>query len=337
MPNFWHSLLISLLFCLPHCLTSAQSTLVYEDDFEGTVSGWSVNNTDFDPDVTTFLGRFDDSPQSTSRAFSIPAGTDSVEIAFDFYRFDSWDDTAQWGFDRFEVDIDGIQIFSLPFPNPQATRSGTTGNVDWTHYPLGPTEELAFGTGQYWFDQKHRVVITVNNPGTTLNLTLRADLNQSGNDESAGFDNISVTAFPILPNLTASKTVETVNMDYALPGNLVDYTISIGNTGGPVDDGTLSFIDALPANVTLFTGDLDGLGNPVIFTDNSTPVSGVTCCAAVHVEYSDSTSAPPVFGYIPTSNYDPDITYLQISPTGAVRDSSVNSVDLDFTFRARIN
>jgi len=126
-------------------------------------------------------------------------------------------------------------------------------------------------------------------------------------------------------------------MDYALPGNLVDYTISIGNTGGPVDDGTLNFIDALPDNVTLFTGDLDGSGNPVIFTDNSTPAAGVTCCAAVHIEYSDSTSVPPVFGYVPTSNYDSNITFLRLSPAGAVRDSSVNPVDLDFTFRARIN
>lgn len=157
---------------------NAQSTVVYQDDFEGPVTGWSINNTDFDPDMTRFLGRFDNSPKSTTRTFTLPASTDYVDIEFDFYRFDSWDDTAQYGFDRFEIDINGTEIFSLPFPNPQGARSGTTGNVSWSHSPLGPTTELAFGTGQWWFDQLHRVNITVNNPGPTLQLTLRADLNQ---------------------------------------------------------------------------------------------------------------------------------------------------------------
>ncbi len=73
----------------------AQSTIVYQDDFEGTVTGWSLNNTDFDPDVTRFLGRFDNSPTSTSRTFTIPPSTERVDIVFDFYRFDSWDNTSQ--------------------------------------------------------------------------------------------------------------------------------------------------------------------------------------------------------------------------------------------------
>ena len=314
----------------------AQSTVIYQDDFEGTVTGWSVNNTDFDPDVTRFLGRFDNNPQSTSRTFTIPAGTDRVEIEFDFYRFDSWDNNGTYGFDRFQVDIDGTQIFSLPFPNPQAARSGTTGNVEWSHSPLGPREELAFGTGQYWFDQLHRVQITVNNPGPSLALTLRTAVNQGGNDESGGFDNMTITAFPVLPDLTAAKTVETVNSDYALPGNDVEYTVTIGNTGGPVDAGSLRFIDALPATTTLFTGDLDGAGNSVIFEDNSVPASGLTCCSGANIDYSDSVTTPPVFGYIPTSDYDDAITYIRIIPAGSVRDSQSDPVSVNFKFRSRI-
>jgi len=34
---------LHLLFCQ---FAAAQSTQVYQDDFEGTVTGWSVNNTD---------------------------------------------------------------------------------------------------------------------------------------------------------------------------------------------------------------------------------------------------------------------------------------------------
>ena len=328
---FWAGLISA---CEP---AMAQSVLVYQDDFESTVSGWSVNDTDFDPDVTTFLGRFDNSPTSTSRTFTIPASSERVEIVFDFYRFDSWDNTARWGFDRFQIDIDGIQIFSLPFSTiPQGSRSGISGNVDWEHTPLTGKVELAFGSGTYWFDQLHLFKITVDNPGAILNLTLRCALNQGGNDESCGFDNMTVTAFPILPNLSAEKTVETVNGDYALPGNLVEYTIKLENDGGAVDADTIILVDPIPSDVTLFTGDLDGLGNSVQFIDNSVPPSGLTCCSAANIEYSDSTTSPPTFGYIPMSNFDPSINYLRITPSGAMRDAQTNLVDLEFKFRSQI-
>jgi len=67
--------------------------------------------------------------------------------------------------------------------------------------------ELAFSTGQFWFDQLHRFNIRVNTPGSTLTLTLRAALTQNINDESGGFDNITITAFPLIvpPNLTAAN------------------------------------------------------------------------------------------------------------------------------------
>lgn len=337
--RYWlYSLVMCVTFLLASQIAAAQ-TVIYQDDFEGTVTGWSLNNTDFDPDVTRFLGRFDNNPKQTSRTFTIPANTASVDIDFDFYRFDSWDDSQQYGYDRFEVIIDGVEIFSLPFPNPQAARSGTTGNVDWAHSPLTPTVELAFGTGTYWFDQLHRVNITVNNPGAALALTLRADINQGGNDESGGFDNIIITAFSnsVPPNLTAQKTVEMVGMSYSLPGNIAEYTIAVQNTGGEVDANSLSFTDTLPSNVSLFTGDLDGSGNPVIFNDSSTPISGVSCCTAAQIEFSNSAAAPPVFGYVPVSMYDSNITFLRVTPSGAVRDSQTDPVNLDFQFRARID
>ena len=126
-----------LWVALLHAASSqAQTLVIYEDDFEGAVSGWTDNDTDFDPDVTNFLGRFASGQTSTTRVFTTPAGADEIIIAFDLYRFDSWDNSATFGFDRFEIDIDGVEIFSLPFPNPQDARSGTTGNVDWSAHAL---------------------------------------------------------------------------------------------------------------------------------------------------------------------------------------------------------
>jgi len=327
------------LFCYD-ASAIAQGITIYTDDFEGTVSGWTVNNTDFDPDVTRFLGRFDNNPKETERTFTIPAGMDRVEIEFDFYRFDSWDNTARWGFDRFEIEIDGTEIFSLPFSATQAARSGTTGNVDWSHTPLGPTAELAFGTGQYWFDQLHQVNLVINNPGTTLTLTLRADLNQGGNDESGGFDNILVKAFPAPPNLSIIKEVEVLDSlgigDYAIPGNEVMYSFTLTSDGGAIDNGTIVLVDQLPPNLEIFTGDLDGNGNPFAFIDNSVPASGLSCCAAGTYEFSNSAAAPITYGYVPSTPYDSAITHIKITPTGTLRDATTATAEVEISFKAKI-
>jgi len=170
---------IALLFLLLMSgVAQAQTTIIYQDDFEGVVSGWTDNSTDFDSDVTQFLGRFAAGQSTTSRTFTIPPNSDEMIIAFDFYRFDSWDNFAQFGFDRFELEIDGTEIFSLAFPNPQAARSGSTGNVEWSHTPLTGTEELAFNSGQFFFDQLHRFEVKISNPNATVELTLRAELSQ---------------------------------------------------------------------------------------------------------------------------------------------------------------
>jgi len=144
--------------------------------------------------------------------------------------------------------------------------------------------------------------------GTSLTLTLRADLNQGGNDESAGFDNILVEAFPVPPSLSIIKDVEVLDAlgigDYAIPGNEVMYNFTLTSDGGAIDAGTLVLVDQLPPGLEIFTGDLDGNGNPFSFTDNSTPASGLSCCAVGTYEFSNNTSAPITYGYVPMTPYD---------------------------------
>jgi uncharacterized repeat protein (TIGR01451 family) len=311
-------------------------TVVYTNDFETLpVTGWSVNNTDFDNDYTRFLGRFDNSPTETSRTFTLPAGTSRVEVEFDFYRFDSWDNTAQWGFDRLQVDVDGTQIFSLPFSTEQVARSGANGTVDWAHTPLAAATNNAFNlTDRPWYqDQPHRVNLTVNAPGTTLDLTLRTFLNQGGNDESGGFDNVTITAF-VDPVVDAVKTVAIEDAmaapSFAIPGNNAVYTISMTNSGGAMDADSLTIIDSLPEEVILDTS------APILFVDNSTPPSGLSCCTAANVDYSDTVSGPPVFGYVPTSAFDDAVTHVRISPSGTLRDSTVDPTTVSFSFPTRI-
>jgi len=210
--------------------------------------------------------------------------------------------------------------------------------VEWNHFPTTGRVELAFNTGQFWFDQLHRFNIRVNTPGSTLTLTLRADLSQNIGDESGGFDNITITAIPLIipPNLTAEKTVETVGGGYNLPGSLVDYIISTQSTGGAVDADSVVIVDKLPPETVLFTGDLDGSGNPVVFTDSSALPSGLTCCDSTQIDFSDSVTEPPVFGYVPLSSFDEAITHIRISPSGSIRDATADPVDVDFRFQTRI-
>ncbi|MEP1230298.1 MAG: DUF11 domain-containing protein, partial [Litorimonas sp.] len=204
-------------------------TVIYQDDFEGAVSGWSSNTTENAPIIgTNFLGRFGGSAAETTRTFTVPAGTTALDIEFDLLRFDSWDFFNNANQDGFAVLIDGNPIFSttagfgtfprLEFPVGQGPRSGTAGNVDWAHVRLNPTDaqvnsgnqqqELGFTTGQFWFDQIHRFTINVNNPGATVDLTLRFDTDQTIPDESAGFDNFLVTA------IGPSSTINAVDDDY---------------------------------------------------------------------------------------------------------------------------
>lgn len=227
-------------------------TVIYQDDFEGTVSGWSDNSTDFAPAVTNFLGRFADGQTTTSRSFTVPPNTDELVIEFDLYRFDSWDNQAQFGFDRFEVEIDGGQIFSLPFPTPQAAKSGTSGNVDWSHTPLTGVEELGFISGQFWFDQLHRFEITVNNPSANVTLTLRAALNQAENDESAGYDNFLVTAQDASNDILA--VAETFPSIDGSSGGVTTSVLASDTINGAIlnpNDVTITSSTSSSANVTL--------------------------------------------------------------------------------------
>lgn len=317
---------VALATSLASAKIAHAQTVVYEDDFETTpITGWSSALSFFDADYTRFHGRFDNSPSQTARTFSIPTGTDRVEIEFDFYRIDSWDNNATWGFDRLEIEVGGTQIFSLPFLTDQSARNGVTGNVTWSIVPQGPPiNNIGNSSAQPWYsDQTHRISLVVDGPGATLPLVLRTALNQGGNDESGGFDNISVIAF-VSPVITAAKSVQTAS--FFLPGDAANYTISANNVGGAVAENSIVLIDSLPPEV-IFDGSV-----PVSFADDVSLASGLSCCTAAQVSYSDTASGTPVFGYTPTGPLDPAVRHIRIAPSGAMRSGVSDPVDLAFTF-----
>jgi len=177
----------------------------------------------------------------------------------------------------------------------------------------------------------------IDNPGTTLDLDLRTALNQGGGDESGGYDNMIVTAFIPEPDVNITKAVEPATAgDYNIPGNDMRYVFTLTSDGAAVDSGSITLIDNLPPEISLFTGDLNGSGQPVDFVDNSTPVSGLSCCTAANIEFSNTTSGAPVFGYIPATPYDANVTYLRVTPNGGIRDASADPVEVEFTIQTKI-
>lgn len=332
--SLWTAFIIVLWSCITPAPAPAHAQILYEDDFETGATGWSNNANESHPNFSRYLGRFDNSPNQTTRTFAVPAGTETLQIAFDFYRFDSWDNTSRWGFDRFQIDINGSQLFSFPMTPGPPTPVGSSGNVSWEFTPFGPTNNQAYGR---WADYRFRVVIEIDNPPASVAFTLRTAINQGGNDESGGFDNFRVEAIPFPPNVSVSKiSALDTGSTFRAPDEDLIYTIDIHSTGGTLDANSVNIADFLPPEIEMFTGNFDGSGNPVSFTDLSAAPSGITCCTPANLGYADEATGPLVFDYNPNGSYDPAVTGLEIVPSGQVREGISSPVHLRFQFRARI-
>jgi len=120
----------------------------------------------------------------------------------------------------------------------------------------------------------------------------------------------------------------------AIPGAVIEYTITLSNTGeGRVDTSTLFVTDAIPANTALSLAPLAGLpaGSPVTFTDG-TPSSNLTAVPA-DIQFSNDNGAS--WGYTPVSSggYDPAVTHVRVNPRGRMAAMSSFAVK----FRVRVN
>ena len=73
----------------------AHAGVVAFEDFEGSVTGWTnLSVADPGPNgggFTKFLGR-NGRGETSSKTFALSGTQTAVNIAFDFYRIDSWDD-----------------------------------------------------------------------------------------------------------------------------------------------------------------------------------------------------------------------------------------------------
>src|SRR6185503_5505660 len=119
-----------------------------------------------------------------------------------------------------------------------------------------------------------------------------------------------------LNNLTNPKEI---------PGGFVTYSLVIANPATiAVDSNSIIIVDATPANLQFFVGNVSGSSGPVLFTDGS-PASGLTytftslSSTTDDVEFSNNGGTG--WTYVPTANangVDTAITHIRIKPKGAM-------------------
>ena len=139
-----------------------------------------------------------------------------------------------------------------------------------------------------------------------------------------------------------SKTVDIAGgaSGFSIPGEEHSYTITVAQTGSaPLEERGVFIVDPIPAEVSLWTGDLGAPGSgPVAFADSS---SGLTFDPATDIGYSSSATPPADFAACSSpanGAYDASIRYLCLRPGGRLRPGTLYpGASAAFTFRVRID
>ena len=173
--------------------------------------------------------------------------------------------------------------------------------------------------------------------GTTIGLVVDEDTanddERNHTTELAGVLAFSRSFHAVFQGLlTATKTVQTeedpvngTSGAFAIPGARVRYFVDVESIGRlPIDNDTISFVDALPPETSLVVTDIAGVGSgPVVFTDGSTASTlsyTFTSLASTTDDIAFSNNNAASFTYTPvpgTDGIDPAVTHIRIEPEGA--------------------
>jgi len=168
-------------------INSAQSTVIYSNDFEnGVGSEWSSNRIEYDNDTSRFLGRFGNDTVNLSLNNIDPHST--ISVSFDLILWDSWDgENTTWGKDYQGLTADNMQVYEYTFSNFSQTSQTNPDTPDLTG-------NFGFNHWQDALYQNFNDGFTFNHVADTLTLSFYGRHLQGLNDESWGIDNIKVYA-----------------------------------------------------------------------------------------------------------------------------------------------
>lgn len=171
--------------------------------------------------------------------------------------------------------------------------------------------------------------------------TVAGDMNRGHTTENVGYWVFDINQSP---DLAVAKTLSSYSgsiSEYSIPGSDVIYTITATNSGsGPVDSNSIFLVDNLPPEVTIFDGDMDGVGpatGPVLFTSTDSRLTfgpndyGYSTAASAPADMSECTTSAPTNGYLP------NVTFICFSPKGAFSEGTITASEFSVSFRARID
>ncbi|MEM8783495.1 MAG: putative Ig domain-containing protein, partial [Planctomycetota bacterium] len=251
--------------------TERTYTPVVTEDFSSGATGWSDNTTETDPTLGSMLGRFGGSggAEAVSKTFDVGESGDTVYVAFDFHRIDSWDN------EQFKVFVDGNEVMSEQFLYVIAgtSSSGEAHGVQYTITPTSPIEDV---TGASWQDQSFRVELEFTASSDSFQLGFGSTLNGALSDESYGIGNLEIGTVeePVLTTEEAlaaahfaQQTALVVEDDFTNPSEdwshqqvhmVADGSLILGLFGGSggAEDVTRTFPVHPSAESATFTFDL---------------------------------------------------------------------------------
>ena len=132
----------------------------------------------------------------------------------------------------------------------------------------------------------------------------------------------------------------------AIPGSVVEYSISVANEGaGTVDTDTFSIIDPIPSSGCMLVTDIAGPGSgPVLFVDGS-PSSNLSYSfvslgsTSDDLAFSDDGGLTYTYTPVPdASGCDSAVTHINVNPTGEfAADTGSGAPAATVRFRLRVN
>ena len=113
-----------------------------------------------------------------------------------------------------------------------------------------------------------------------------------------------------------------------IPGAIMEYTITVSNSGGPADDGSFFIIDPIPPNTALYVNDISGANTgPVQFLDGPSfvpPAASSTLnytfttlndLGGDDVDFSQFASGTN-WNAVPATGCDASIKRIRVNPKG---------------------
>jgi hypothetical protein len=170
--------------------------VAYEDFESGSAPLWNNGDVSFDPSLSRFLGRMGEEVNRVDKTFLVATEASSVTVEFILYEIDEWEPE-----DKFSVIINNNRIDIGQFyesdvgENLFNYESGSKFGITWLRYSITPSMNVAFN--ETFADQAHKVelyVPPIYYAGGNLKVDFSVDMNDIIDNESAGIDNVKVTA-----------------------------------------------------------------------------------------------------------------------------------------------